>query len=331
MRHFFSNGPYLPAEFTHGRSVLKEFATIDITTLKYFRSASKELLFNYFWTVRSITKELRKMKRNTQQFGPWALITGANAGIGAAFAHLLAKQGYNLALVGRRLEALQELSTELTQTYGIQTRDAVVDLSEPDFLSSLAEATEDLDIGLLISNAGGAAMGAMLRVDLTRLTSMLRLNTQSHLELAHHFGRRFEQRGNGGIVLVSSTAGLQGTPFAANYAGAKAYLLNVGTALNYEMKGTGVNVTVLLPGPTRTPGLMEKLDIPLHKLPAPMMNAETVAKIGLRAVGRNKPFVIAGQVNRIMSNFGVLLGKFRSRNMWGGLLKGIVPPELKFQ
>lgn len=271
------------------------------------------------------------MNRNTQKFGPWALITGANAGIGAGFAHLLAAQGYNLALVGRRPEALRESSAELTQAHGIQTRDVVVDLSEPDFLPILAKATADLDIGLLISNAGGAAMGAMLRVDLPRLTSMLRLNTQAHLELAHHFGRRFEERGNGGIVLVSSTAGLQGTPFAGNYAGAKAYLLNLGAALNYEMKGTGVNVTVLLPGPTRTPGMMEKLDIPLYKLPAPMMQAETVASIGLRAVRRNKPFVIAGRLNRLMSNFGVLIGKVASRNMWGGMVKGLVPAELKFQ
>lgn len=271
------------------------------------------------------------MKSTTKKFGPWALITGANAGIGEAFAHQLAEQGYNLALVGRRPEALQKLSDELTQTYGIETRNVVVDLSEPDFLSVLAEATADLDIGLLVSNAGGAAMGAMLRVDLPRLTSMLRLNTQSHLELAHHFGQRFEKRGSGGIVLVSSTAGLQGTPFAGNYAGAKAYLLNLGTALNYEMKGTGVNVTVLLPGPTRTPGMMDKLDIPLHKLPAPMMTPQAVAKIGLRAVRRNKPFVIAGRLNRLMSNFGVLIGKVGSRNMWGGMVKGLVPAELNVQ
>ncbi len=269
------------------------------------------------------------MKQRLQKFGPWALVTGANSGIGAAFARLLAAQGYDVVLVGRRPKALQELSSELNRLHGIQTRDVVVDLSEPDFLSKLAKATEDLDIGLLISNAGDAAMGALLRVDLARLTKMLRLNTQTHLELVHHFGRRFEKRGNGGIVLISSTAGLQGTPFAGNYAGAKAYLLNLGTAMNYEMKGTGVNVSVLLPGPTRTPGLTEKPDIPLSKLPAPVMNPETVARIGLRAVSRNKPFVVAGFLNRVMSNFGVLIGKVRSRNMWGGLLKGIVPPELK--
>jgi uncharacterized protein len=270
------------------------------------------------------------MKHSRQEFGPWALVTGANSGIGAAFAHDLAAKGYNLALLGRRPDALGKLSEDLTQTYDIQTRDIVVDLSVDGFLSLVVDATEDLDIGLLISNAGDAAMGAMLRVELSNLTRMLRLNTQSHLELTHYFGRRFEQRGKGGIVLVSSTAGLQGTPYVGNYSGAKAYLLNMGAALNYEMRGTGVNVTVLLPGPTRTPGLTEKPAIPLSKLPAPVMTAEEVARIGLDAVARNKPFVIAGRMNRVMSNVGVLIGKIRSRNMWGGLLKGIVPPELKF-
>ena len=136
-------------------------------------------------------------------------------------------------LVGRRPDALHALSSTLTQSHGVQTREVSIDLSDPDFLLSLAEATEDLDIGLLVSNAGDDAMGAILRVELTRLTKMLRLNTQAHLELTHHFGRRFEQRGKGGIILVSSIAGLQGTPFAGNYAGAKAYLLNMGMALNY--------------------------------------------------------------------------------------------------
>lgn len=202
-------------------------------------------------------------------------------------------------------------------------------MSDPDFLKQIVTQTKDLNIGLLILNAGDAAMGALLRVELPRLTQMLRLNTQIHLELAHYFGQLFEKRSKGGILLVSSTAGLQGTPYVGNYGGAKAYLLNLGMALNYEMKGTGVNVTVLLPGPTKTPGLMEKPAIPLHTLPAPQMQPDAVAKVGLRALARNKPFIIAGFMNRVMANMGVFMGKVLGRNMWGGLLKGIVPKELK--
>ena len=268
------------------------------------------------------------MRKKAQQFGPWAIVTGANSGIGAAFAQRLATQGYNLVLVGRRSGAVEDAAQKIEQTYGVKTQCVIADLSTDGFLEKISEATKDLDIGLLISNAGDDAMGAMLRVELDRLKQMLRLNTQSHLELAHYFGRRFEARGKGGILLVSSTAGLQATPFMANYAGAKSYLLNLGMALNYEMQKTGVNVTVLLPGPTKTPGLVDKPDIPLNTLPAPQMKADTVAKIGTKALAKNKPYVIAGTVNRLMARVGALLGKTGGRNMWGSLVKSIVPKDL---
>lgn len=269
------------------------------------------------------------MKQISPQFGPWALVTGANSGIGAAFTARLASQGYNLVLVGRREEAIQQACDEITRDHGVQTRSLVVDLSSPDFLEEISRQTAGLDIGLLISNAGDDAMGALLRVELSALKRMLQLNTASHLELVHHFGRRFEKRGGGGILLVSSTAGLQGTPYLANYAGSKAYMLNLGMAFNYEMRGTGVNMTVLMPGPTNTPGLTEKPAIPLASLPAPQMKADTVAAIGLRALAKNKPYVIAGIMNQLMSSIGNVLGKTGGRNMWGGLMKGIVPSELR--
>ena len=269
------------------------------------------------------------MKNSKQKFGPWTIVTGANSGIGAAFVNELAARGYNIVLVGRRIDAVQKKGNELMRKYNIQTRNVIVDLSDHDFLASIAKATDDLDIGLLVSNAGDAAMGALLKIELSKLKSMLKLNTQSHLELTHYFGRRFAKRGQGGIILISSTAALQGTPYIGNYAGAKAYLLNMGTALNYEMRGTGVNVTVLLPGPTKTPGLTDKPAIPLSKLPAPVMKPAAVAKIGLKALNKNRPFVIAGRMNRMMSNFGVLIGKVKNRNMWGALITGIVPAELK--
>ena len=269
------------------------------------------------------------MESKTLQFGPWAVVTGANSGIGAAFAEELAKQGYNVALLGRRAEALDAVSNRLTKTYSINIRSVVVDLSTPDFLAQLAARTDDIDVGLLVSNAGDDAMGALLRVPLEQLTKMLRLNTGVHLQLVHHFGRLFEKRGGGGILLVSSTAALQGTPFLANYAGAKAYPLNMGMAHNYEMRGTGINVTVLVPGPTKTPGLLEKPAVPLSKLPAPAMKAAVVAQIGLSALARNKPYVVAGTMNRIMARMGSLLGRVVARNMWGALIRGIVPADLR--
>jgi short-subunit dehydrogenase len=271
------------------------------------------------------------MARKSPKFGAWALVTGANSGIGAAFTRTLAKEGYNIVLVGRRKEALSKAAAELRAAYPVETQEVVVDLGQDGFLAQIEEQTGDLDLGVLVSNAGDAAMGALLKVDLSRLTQMLRLNTQTHLELVHHFGRRFAARGRGGILLVSSTAGLQGTPYVGNYAGAKAYLLNLGMALNYEMRGTGVNVSVVVPGPTDTPGLNEKPAIPLATLPAPKMKPEAVARIGLRALRRNRPFVVAGMMNRVMGRMGNVLGKIHTRNMWGMLISGIVPRDLKMR
>lgn len=271
------------------------------------------------------------MAQSTPKFGTWALVTGANSGIGAAFSQQLAQEGYNIVLTGRRAEALCTAARQLEKDHGVETHVIVVDLSQDGFMGQIEAETAGLDVGMLVSNAGEAAMGALLKVELSRLTQMLHLNTQTHLELVHSFGRRFAKKGKGAILLVSSTAGLQGTPYAANYAGAKAYLLNLGMALNYEMRGTGVNVSVLLPGPTKTPGLNEKLDIPLAQLPAPKMAPAVVARIGLRALVQNKPFVIAGRTNRVMGWMGNVIGKTSSRNMWGSLIKGLVPKELRMQ
>ena len=128
-------------------------------------------------------------------------MTGANSGIGAAFANRLAAEGYNIALVGRRDAVLQKAADSLAKIHAVKTRAVVVDLSDMDFLSQIVAKTKDLDIGLLVSNAGDAAMGALLRVELSQLTHMLRLNTQSHLELVHHFGRLFEKTWQGGYNL----------------------------------------------------------------------------------------------------------------------------------
>lgn len=265
-----------------------------------------------------------------QQFGTWAIITGASAGIGEQFARDLASKGINLILVSRRETTLKELALELERTHGIETRVTAADLSEPGFAAELDRTTSDLDVGIVISNAGAAAMGAALRVPLEQLQAMLRLNTAAHLELAHVFGNRFLVRGRGGIVLVGSTAGLQATPYAGNYSGSKAYLHAFGSAMNFELRDTDIHVTVLAPGPTRTPALSERTDIDLGSFPAPTMSTEKLVKIGLTGLAKNKPLVVAGAPNRMMDWMGrKLLGHRGSRKMWGTLMESGAPDHLK--
>src|SRR5690349_10153763 len=161
----------------------------------------------------------------TSTFGPWAIVTGASSGIGEAFARQLAASGLHLVLVARRLATLDEIGSRLANEYGIQYRAVGVDLSDEDFLEKIREATRNLDVGLVISNAGATVYGNFLTAEPTVIQRNLHLNVTAHLDLIHHYGQGLVQRGRGGVILVSSTAGLQGTPYMADYAAAKAYVL----------------------------------------------------------------------------------------------------------
>jgi short-subunit dehydrogenase len=233
-------------------------------------------------------------------FGPWAIVTGASSGIGKAFARQLAANGLHVALVARRLPLLEDLGQQLATTYGVQYRAVEVDLAEPDFLATLEAATGDLDIGLLISNAGAFLPGAFLQLDRSRLQQMVHLNVLAHLNLSHHFGQRLATRGRGGLLLVASTAGLQGVPFSAEYAAAKGFVLNLGEALHVEFQKVGVHVTALLPGAVDTPMLTD-FGFDLINTPIKPMSPEQCVAEGLAALQRNRATHIAGRMNRLMA------------------------------
>jgi short-subunit dehydrogenase len=260
----------------------------------------------------------RLLDRET--FGPWAVVTGASSGIGKEFARQLAANGLNLVLVARRLPLLDDLGHQLAATYGVQYRAVGVDLTEPDFLATLEAATEDLDIGLLISNAGAFLPGAFLRLDRGRLQQMVHLNVLAHLDVAHHFGQRLAARGRGGLLLVASTAGLQGIPFSAEYAASKGFVLHLGEALHGELQGAGVHVTVLLPGAVETPMLtdfgFDLIDTPIK----PMSPARCVAE-GLAALQMNRATHIAGRMNRLMA---ALIPRPVATRMYGSMAASVL-------
>src|SRR5262245_14795135 len=158
------------------------------------------------------------------KFGPWAIVTGASSGIGKEFARQLAASGLNLVLLARRLPLLEELGHQLENKFGVQYRAVGVDLTEDGFLEKIEAATHDLDIGLLISNAGAGIPGEFLSLERDVLLRIVRLNIIAHLDLAHHFGRRLATRGRGGMLLVSAMGAAQGIPYMANDRGTKAYV-----------------------------------------------------------------------------------------------------------
>jgi len=237
--------------------------------------------------------------RSKNRFGPWAIVTGASSGIGKEFARQIAASGLYVVLVARRQSALEELGHELATEYGVQYRTVSVDLSDEGFLEKVTAVTRDLDIGLVISNAGAIAYGNFLTTERASLYRGLHLNATAHLNLIHHYGQHLTKRGRGGVILVSSTAGLQGTPYMADYAAAKAYVVSLGQALHVEFEKLGVNVTVLIPGPTNTAMLAasgtEPSDVPMK-----VMSAAECAAEGLAALSVNRSSHITGTMMRTM-------------------------------
>jgi short-subunit dehydrogenase len=235
-----------------------------------------------------------------RRFGPWALVTGASSGIGKEFARQIAASGIHVALVGRREHLLRKVGAECTGASGVQHRIIPLDLSEPDFLPVLADATRDLDIGLVVSNAGTGNPGEFLKLDRRLLQETLRLSTMAHLDIAHHFGRKLAERRRGGIILAGAMGAENGVPCMANDGGAKAYVHSLGEALHYEFKPLGVCVTVLAAGFTDTE-VIEKFGLDPKTMPLKPMTVEQCVSEGLSGLIKNRSRVVPGRLNRIMN------------------------------
>jgi uncharacterized protein len=164
-----------------------------------------------------------KIKLDQYRFGPWALVTGASSGIGREFARQIAASGINVVLVARRAALLAAVGQSIEKDFGVQYRAFALDLSDEAFLSRLAFSTKDLDIGLIVSNAGTGNPGEFLKLDRQLLQANLRLNTMAHLDIAHHFGNKLAERRTGGMILMGAMGAEIGVPFLANDGGAKAY------------------------------------------------------------------------------------------------------------
>lgn len=228
------------------------------------------------------------------------LITGASSGIGEAFARKLAARGHNLLLVARSEEKLMMLCNEVGRSHNIRAEYFAVDLSKPDAPRRLFEETRkrELDIDLLINNAGFGSMGDFAKLDLSRELNMIDLNVRSLVELTYLFLLPMRERKSGAIMNVASTAGFQAVPFMATYAATKAFVLSFSEALWEENRTYGIEVMALCPGVTET----NFFDASSMQRP-PVRTAQTpeqVVDVGLRALARGKSSVISGWSNRLM-------------------------------
>jgi short-subunit dehydrogenase len=256
---------------------------------------------------------------NKETFGPWALITGASSGIGAEMAHQLAGNGFNLVLVARRGDLLAQLGQNLSEAFGIRYLPLVADLGSENFMESIKKATEELDIGLLISNAGTGKPGKFLSFEMEELKYIVRLNTLSHLELIHYFGRRLVQRGKGGMLLTGAMGASNGVPYMANESGTKGYILSLGKSLHAEFKVSGIHLTVLVTSPTATP-VLGKLGFTRENMPMRPVSVKQCVREALRALSANRLTVIPGRKYRVMNG---LMPAGLARKMMGNTIKRI--------
>jgi short-subunit dehydrogenase len=235
-----------------------------------------------------------------RRFGPWALITGASSGLGAEFARRIAGSGINVVLAARRQSLLETVGAGCARDFDVKYRVVAADLSDDGAVQQLAKATDDLDIGLVVSNAGTGNAGPFLTKRREDLAARLRLNTLAHLDLALHYGAKLVARQRGGLLFVGAMGAQNGMPFMASEASAKAYIRSLSLSLHDELKAERIHVTLLATPPTDTP-VLAQLGLSPDAMPMKPMRVDRCVEETLRALAKNQATIIPGRVNRLMS------------------------------
>jgi short-subunit dehydrogenase len=231
---------------------------------------------------------MKKVARDfARKYGPWALVSGAAEGLGAAFAEVLAEIGLGVVLVDRQAEKLVHTAERLRRNYGSDVKEVVVDLADQGFLSDIVAVTKDLEIGLLIANAALGEVGPFAESELDTLIAIVEVNVKAPLMLTHAYSKDMVGRGKGGIILLASNAAYHGVPYVANYAATKAYNLVLGEGLWFELSGHGVDVLAFAPGETNTPSLRKtKPGLIEGQKSTGVMQPEDAALAALAALGK---------------------------------------------
>jgi hypothetical protein len=233
----------------------------------------------------------------------FTLVTGASTGIGRELALIAASRGRPVVLVARSEGKLAELARSIVEAHGVRAEVVVSDLSEPGAPAALfgEMGRRGIEIEVLINNAGFGSLGRFHETPADRALEMLRLNVAALTHLTHLFLPPMLERRRGRILNVASTAGLQPGPWMAVYYASKAYVLSLSEAIAEELLGTGVTVTTLLPGPTRTE-FQSRAGMEGSRLfRLGVADARSVAEAGYRGMEAGKVVVIPGLANKALS------------------------------
>jgi short-subunit dehydrogenase len=257
-----------------------------------------------------------------------AVVTGASAGIGRCFAERLAREAWDLVLVARRRERLDELAGELREAHARRVDVLAADLTDAAGVRALEQRiAAEPTLELLVNNAGFGTTGAFAELDRDAEEQELRLNVVALVRLTHAALAEFRERGHGTVVNVSSLAGFQPAPFNATYAATKAFVNSFTQALHEELRGSGVRVQLLCPGFTRTE-FQEVAGARTEDVPSfAWMEPEAVVDASLAGLRRNELLVIPGAGNKVMGAVLRTLPSAAARRLGGALLRRTLATE----
>ncbi|APE33630.1 short-chain dehydrogenase [Nocardia mangyaensis] len=235
-----------------------------------------------------------------------AVVTGASSGIGTALAAELAGRGYSLILVARRGEVLTELAQRLTLAHGITAEVRAVDLADRAQRAGLVDELAVRDIAVLCNNAGIATFGPVAELDFAYERAQMELNATAVHDLTLAVLPGMIERGAGGILISGSAAGNMPIPNNATYAASKAFANTFSESLRGELKGSGVNVTLLAPGPVRTETPAPEDESIVDRMVPDFLwvSSEYTAKVSIDALARNKMRIVPGLISKGMSVAG---------------------------
>jgi short-subunit dehydrogenase len=260
------------------------------------------------------------------RYGQWAVITGATAGIGLEFARALAARGVSCVLAARRSDRLGAVADELEAAHGIQTRTVTVDLAADDGPETLADAVADLEVGMLVSNAGVGYAGRFDKQELTRLKQMVALNCTANVTLVSRMLPGMLERRRGAILIVGSVAGRQPIPFHGLYSATKGFELLFGEALWAEVRDRGVDVLVVQPGPVATE--FEMVAGETRPNPAADESPQSVVATALDALGQ-QPSVVTGWFNWVRANANRFMPRTVTVCVASEVMERQTPPSMR--
>ena len=241
-----------------------------------------------------MTLSNKERQRLKTKYGDWAIVTGASSGIGLELATQLATAGFNLVITSRHVDKLQDVEEQLKVNSNIQIKIIASDVSNKEGIDKIIQATQGLNVGLLVVSAGYGTSGNFIDSSLHNEINMLTVNCEAVLSLTHYYSQQFVQKKRGGIILMSSMVAFQGTPYAANYAATKAYVQTLAEGLGVELKPHNVDVLAAAPGPVES-GFSQRANMKMSMSLTPQQIGVPI----LKALGR-KTTVLPGLLTKIL-------------------------------